>query len=138
MDTKLLDSGYNSCSDVENQFSINGNNDTENNDNNNNNNNSNNNDQFYKKVELIKSKTDATKQQMLTNLDKVIERGENIDLLAEKADNLSNHATLFGKQSRRLRQYLCRENCKKNLVIAIIFGTLLTLFIVVIIALSRK
>jgi vesicle-associated membrane protein 7 len=49
---------------------------------------------------------------MVENIDKVLERGEKIELLVDKTDALQGDAFRFKKQSRRLKQAMWLKNAK--------------------------
>jgi hypothetical protein len=52
------------------------------------------------------------KSVMVENIDKVLERGEKIELLVDKTDALQGDAFRFKKQSRRLKQAMWLKNAK--------------------------
>ena len=89
------------------------------------------------KLTKIKSDIGSIKVTMQDNFDKVIERGENIEVLNKKAESLSDSATKFGDRSRKLRRKMCIENAKKNIII-FLFVLLVLIIIVCIIYFGSK
>eukprot|EP00808_Paulinella_micropora_P031456 g62300.t1 len=77
------------------------------------------------KVQKVREEINQVKDVMIKNIDKVLERGEKIELLVGKTDALDQHAVKFKKQSRQLKHSMWWKNVKLML--------LLTLFILVII-----
>ena len=77
------------------------------------------------KTEEIKIQIDETKDIMLQNIDQIISKGEKLDLLIDKTDNLNAKSYIFKKRSVRLRRRMC---CRS-------FGmtTLIILFVIAII-----
>ncbi len=49
---------------------------------------------------------------MVENIDKVLDRGDRIELLVDKTSTIQDNAFHFKKQSRRLRQAMWMENAK--------------------------
>jgi len=49
---------------------------------------------------------------MVENIDKVLERGDRIELLVDKTSTIQDNSFRFKKQSRRLRQAMWMENAK--------------------------
>jgi len=56
---------------------------------------------------------------MVSNLGKVIDRGEKIELLVDKTDNMSANSLTFRKKSEELRRSLCMSKVKMTLVIVL-------------------
>ena len=49
---------------------------------------------------------------MVENIDKVLDRGERIELLVDKSSTIQDNSFRFKKQSRRLQQALWMKNVK--------------------------
>eukprot|EP00013_Stygamoeba_regulata_P026258 CAMPEP_0177658608 /NCGR_PEP_ID=MMETSP0447-20121125/16917_1 /TAXON_ID=0 /ORGANISM="Stygamoeba regulata, Strain BSH-02190019" /LENGTH=185 /DNA_ID=CAMNT_0019163257 /DNA_START=50 /DNA_END=604 /DNA_ORIENTATION=+ len=62
------------------------------------------NDQNADKFKKVKSDIDEVKESMLTNIDKVLERGDRIENLMDKADLLENQSTSFKKVATALKR----------------------------------
>jgi len=55
----------------------------------------------------LNQELDATKAVMLENIDKVIQRGENVDQLEQKTFELNQDAKLFNNNTIKLRRAFC-------------------------------
>eukprot|EP00884_Botryococcus_braunii_P002298 jgi/Botrbrau1/12069/Bobra.0295s0024.1 len=55
------------------------------------------------KISSVQKKVDEVKNIMVNNIEKVLERGEKIELLVDKTDNLRDQAIKFQKTGRQLR-----------------------------------
>jgi vesicle-associated membrane protein 7 len=80
------------------------------------------------KITKLKGQMEEVKSIMITNIEKVLERGEKIELLVEKTDQLNQTAVQFKKKSTGLKQAMWWKNFKLTLLIILI-----ALFIVYII-----
>lgn len=49
---------------------------------------------------------------MIENIDKVLERGDRLELLVDKTANIQNKAFRFRKQTRQFRNSMWWRNCK--------------------------
>jgi len=76
----------------------------------------------------VADEVEDVRQVMVENIDRVLERGERIELLVDKAENLNQQAFQFRKQSGALRRALWIKNLKIGLVICSIVA-LFALFI---------
>jgi len=81
------------------------------------------------KINRVKGEIDEVKSVMVTNIEKVLERGERIELLVDKTENLSQNAFRFKKQSTSLKRAMWFKNIK--LIIIIIVVVLILLYIIV-------
>lgn len=61
---------------------------------------------------LIQLKTSQIRTIMVENIEKILERGDRIELLVDKTATMQDGAFHFKKQSRRLRQALWMKNAK--------------------------
>jgi vesicle-associated membrane protein 4 len=80
-------------------------------------------------VELLKGQVDQVKGVMNDNFKKVNERGVQLDVLDDKADNLQNEALLFEKQAKQLK----RKHCLKNFKLWIILISIIIIIVIVIV-----
>ena len=58
---------------------------------------------------------------MVENIDKVLDRGERIELLVDKSSTIQDNSFRFKKQSRRLQQALWMKNLKLMWVLWLYF-----------------
>jgi vesicle-associated membrane protein 7 len=60
-------------------------------------------------IAVVQSKIDDTKQVMVQNIEKVLERGEKIELLVTKTDKLASESARFNRSAKTLKRELwCR------------------------------
>ena len=52
-------------------------------------------------------------------LDKVLERGDKIELLVERTEELGAHSHSFRVKSKKLRQSMCRKNLKWTIILGV-------------------
>lgn len=84
------------------------------------------------RVSAVKSKVEEVKNIMIDNIDKVLERGQKIDELADKAHDLNINAQQFHKAGQALRRKMWFDNLKmKILCIAVLLIIALVIFLVV-------
>jgi len=78
---------------------------------------------------LYKLKTQITEVKgiMMDNIEKVLDRGERIELLVDKTENLQFQADSFQRQGRQLRRKMWLQNLKLKLMIG---GAILALLII--------
>ncbi|TKY72614.1 vesicle-mediated transport [Spatholobus suberectus] len=81
-------------------------------------------------VKLIKVKAQVSevKSIMLENIDKALDRGENLTILADKTETLRSQAQDFRKQGTQVRRKMWYQNMKIKLVV---LGILLFLVLVI-------
>lgn len=71
-------------------------------------------------ITKVQSEIDDLKQIMVKNIDTLSQRGERLELLVDKAEDLTNQSTQFQRQSRELRRAMFWKNVKMYLVIGLI------------------
>ncbi|KAJ5077052.1 vesicle-associated membrane protein [Anaeramoeba ignava] len=64
------------------------------------------------KIKKVKSEIDDVKKIMTQNIEKVLERGEKIEILVDKTEHLSNQAFKFKHESTALKRHMWWKNCK--------------------------
>mmetsp|Transcript_17517 Transcript_17517/g.40674 ORF Transcript_17517/g.40674 Transcript_17517/m.40674 type:complete len:166 (-) Transcript_17517:199-696(-) len=69
-------------------------------------------------ISRVRVEIDEVKSVMVQNIERVLERGERIELLVDKTDNLNTTAFAFRKQSVSLRRALWWKNAKLVLALA--------------------
>ncbi|XP_051132824.1 putative vesicle-associated membrane protein 726 isoform X2 [Andrographis paniculata] len=76
------------------------------------------------KLAKVKAQVNEVKSVMMDNIEKVLDRGEKIELLVDKSENLRSQAQDFRKQGGKVKQKMWIENMKMKLVVAGIFTAL--------------
>ena len=83
-------------------------------------------------VKRLRDDVEEVKGQMVQNIDKVIERGERLDDLNERTENLNARAGEFQTVSTRLKRKLWWQNVKLWIILIIIVLVILAVIIVAI------
>jgi vesicle-associated membrane protein 72 len=82
------------------------------------------------KISKIKSQVAEVKGIMMDNIEKVLDRGEKIELLVDKTENLRSQADNFQRQGKQLRRKMWFQNFKvKLIVLAIIIVIILIIYL---------
>jgi len=71
-------------------------------------------------VSKVRNDIDDLKQIMVKNIDTLSQRGERLELLVDKAEDLSNQSTRFQRQSRELKRAMFWKNMKMYIAIGLI------------------
>ncbi|CAO3569512.1 unnamed protein product [Mortierella alpina] len=79
------------------------------------------------RIKQVKGEIEQVKDVMVQNIERVLERGERIELLVDKTDNLNQQAFAFKRRSTALKRTMWWKNMKLMaiLVLVIIFLTYL-------------
>ena len=73
-------------------------------------------------INRVKEEINQVKSVMVQNIDKVLDRGERIELLVDKTDHLQNDAFRFRKAGRALKRQLWWNNIRTMGVLFFIFA----------------
>ncbi|KAF1335496.1 Vesicle-associated membrane protein, partial [Globisporangium splendens] len=80
------------------------------------------------KLQALKKDLDSVKDNVQQNISKVLERGDKIELLVDKSEQLSSQSAAFAQTSKNLRRHLWLQNVKMMIAIGAIIVLLLVLF----------
>ncbi|KAJ6811104.1 vesicle-associated membrane protein 727-like [Iris pallida] len=80
------------------------------------------------KLSKLKTQIMEVKGIMMDNIEKVLDRGEKIELLVDKTENLQFQADSFQRQGRQLRRKMWLENLRFKLMVA---GVLIVLVLII-------
>jgi vesicle-associated membrane protein 7 len=72
------------------------------------------------KLNEVRGEIAAVKEVMVQNIEKVLERGEKMDLLVDKTDNLNQQAFQFKKKSTQLKRQMWWKNTKLMIILAFV------------------
>lgn len=75
-------------------------------------------------IGAVRNQIDEVKDVMVQNIEKVLERGEKIELLVDKTDRLSKQAFKFESTSRNLRRTLWWKSVRTIVCLASVIGLL--------------
>eukprot|EP00735_Rhodelphis_limneticus_P003370 TRINITY_DN14834_c0_g1::TRINITY_DN14834_c0_g1_i1::g.16286::m.16286 TRINITY_DN14834_c0_g1::TRINITY_DN14834_c0_g1_i1::g.16286 ORF type:complete len:218 (-),score=81.04,sp/Q86AQ7/VAM7B_DICDI/62.37/1e-85,Synaptobrevin/PF00957.16/6.3e+03,Synaptobrevin/PF00957.16/1.5e-34,Longin/PF13774.1/2e-23,DUF1798/PF08807.5/0.022,UvsY/PF11056.3/0.17,DUF16/PF01519.11/0.23 TRINITY_DN14834_c0_g1_i1:594-1247(-) len=90
------------------------------------------------KVTKVQKEIDEVKTVMVHNIEKVLERGEKIELLVDKTENLNQQAFMFKKQATRLKHAMWWKNAKLMALLVFVVLFLLWLLISIICGFNFK
>lgn len=80
-------------------------------------------------VKQAQEEIGGVKQIMVQNIEQILARGERIELLVDKTDNMSHQARAFRKRSQALRRRMWYKNVKLLILSGCVCVILLFLFI---------
>ncbi|WOL18544.1 vesicle-associated membrane protein [Canna indica] len=69
------------------------------------------------KISKLKAQVTEVKEIMMDNIEKVLDRGEKIELLVDKTENLQFQADSFHRQGRQLRRKMWLQNLRFKLMV---------------------
>lgn len=77
------------------------------------------------KLSQVKAQIDDVRTIMLENIDRVLERGEKMELLVDKTEQLNQQAFRFEKQSRGLRNTMWYRRLRTYVIIFLVVGLII-------------
>ncbi|GAB4836272.1 hypothetical protein Ancab_001187 [Ancistrocladus abbreviatus] len=80
------------------------------------------------KLAKVKAQISEVKGIMMDNIEKVLDRGEKIELLVDKTENLQFQADSFQRQGRQLRRKMWFQNLQMKLIVG---GSILAFILIV-------
>ena len=81
------------------------------------------------KVKKVQSEVEEVKNVMGQNIEKIMKRGEKVEVLLDKSEQLSHESTIFRRTARTLKRKICFKNIKMIVLISLIVA----LFIIIIV-----
>ncbi|KAJ6241573.1 vesicle-associated membrane protein [Anaeramoeba flamelloides] len=72
------------------------------------------------KLTKVQSEVDKVKDVMVQNIEKVIDRGEKLDILVDKAENFNEQAFQFKRSSKKLKWRMFYKNLKLMIILSIV------------------
>jgi vesicle-associated membrane protein 7 len=94
------------------------------------------NDKKDEKIAKIQQNINQVKDVMIQNIDKVLERGERIELLVEKTEILDQHAFKFKRGATQLKRKMWWRNVKWWIILLLVLA--LVIYIILAIACGPK
>ena len=85
------------------------------------------------KMKKIQNEVDVVKDVMSENIEKILKRGEKVEVLLDKSSQLSHESTIFRRKSSELK----RKQLYKNIKIGVIIFLIISLIVVIIIISSN-
>ncbi|KAK6914253.1 Longin domain [Dillenia turbinata] len=84
------------------------------------------------KIAKVKAQVSEVKGVMMQNIEKVLDRGEKIELLVDKTENLRSQAQDFRQQGTKMKRKMWVQNMKIKLIVAGIIAALILLILMTI------
>jgi vesicle-associated membrane protein 72 len=86
------------------------------------------------KLVKVKAQVSEVKGVMMENIEKVLDRGEKIDLLVDKTENLHNQAQDFRSTGTQIRRKMWLQNMKIKLIV---LGILIALILIIVLSVCK-
>ncbi|XP_042463268.1 vesicle-associated membrane protein 721-like [Zingiber officinale] len=83
------------------------------------------------KLTKVKAQVSEVKGVMMENIEKVLDRGEKIELLVDKTENLRSQAQDFRQQGTQIRRKMWLQNMKIKLIV---LGIIIALILIIILS----
>ncbi|KAF8402064.1 hypothetical protein HHK36_013016 [Tetracentron sinense] len=83
------------------------------------------------KLAKVKAQVSEVKGVMMENIEKVLDRGEKIELLVDKTENLRSQAQDFRQQGTKMRRKMWMQNMKIKLIV---LGILIALILIIVLS----
>ncbi|KAG6536700.1 hypothetical protein ZIOFF_001760 [Zingiber officinale] len=83
------------------------------------------------KLAKVKAQVSEVKGVMMENIEKVLDRGEKIELLVDKTENLHSQAQDFRQQGTKMRRKMWLQNMKIKLIV---LGIIIALILIIILS----
>ena len=81
------------------------------------------------KLDNVHGQLDEVKGIMIQNIEKVVDRGQRIEVLLEASDDLTNNADLFRMKSRKLASAMWKRNIALICVLLVIIVIVIAVII---------
>ena len=72
------------------------------------------------KISAINEEIESTKSTVMESIEKVLDRGEKIELLVHKSDQLDDQARKFNRHSKKLKNRVMWKNIKMTLLLILV------------------
>merc|ERR1712173_499812 len=72
------------------------------------------------KISAINDEIESTKSTVMESIEKVLDRGEKIELLVHKSDQLDDQARKFNRHSKKLKNRMLWKNIKMTLLLVLV------------------
>ncbi|RVW35221.1 putative vesicle-associated membrane protein 726 [Vitis vinifera] len=86
------------------------------------------------KLAKVKAQVSEVKGVMMENIEKVLDRGEKIELLVDKTENLRSQAQDFRQQGTKMRRKMWMQNMKIKLIV---LGIIIALILIIVLSICH-
>lgn len=84
------------------------------------------------KLDHLESDVSEVTHLLRENVEKVIDRGEKIDDLQTRSEDLQAGSHYFSRRANQVRRKMCWQNCKMNIIIAlVVLGVIIVIVLIV-------
>jgi len=90
------------------------------------------------RVSQVKQEIEEVKGVMVHNIEKVLQRGDRIELLVDKTEALDNQAQTFKKRATKLKSAMWWKNAKLMIILGIVIVAIITVIVVVAVEKNKK
>lgn len=81
------------------------------------------------KIDRLKNQVNEVIGDMKVNIEKVVDRGQNLNALNDRSEQLTMSGDLFSKRARNMRKSMWLRTCRARLYLSITIGVILVLII---------
>lgn len=89
-------------------------------------------------ISKVRREVNEVKDVMTENIEKVLERGEKIDVLVGKAEELDQSSQVFHRHSKRLRREMWWKNKKMCLILVFVIAVIIAAIVLAILGVEGK
>ena len=82
------------------------------------------------KIAIVNRNVNEVKEIMVQNIEKIISRGEKIEILVSKSEELEVNARVFKKQANQVKLHFCCKNIKITVIVVFILVTIVALVVI--------
>lgn len=90
------------------------------------------------KISRLQSQVNEVVDDMKINIEKVVERGQNLNDLSDRTEQLGLNADLFSKRARGIRKSMWLRTCRARLYLSLTIGVIVVLILCRIFSLFYK
>ena len=80
-------------------------------------------------MKKVQGEIDQVRDVMVQNIEKILERGERIEILVDKTDSLNQSAFAFKKRSTAIRRTMWWKNAKLMIMLVLLIFVLIYFFV---------
>ena len=88
------------------------------------------------KLSATKVQIDAVKEVMIENLEKIQDRGQKIEILVQKTQDMDISAVVYRNRANKLKNLMCCRDKKMMLIVVIVATVIVTILILIILSIT--
>ena len=81
------------------------------------------------KINKVQNEVEQVKLVMGENIEKILQRGEKVEVLLDKSNELSNESMIFRNSSKKLKRKMCFKNVKFYSIIILVIVVIVIIII---------